>query len=50
MDWVQINIQVNEDFRYMKIHITNHKSHHKIHKSVSMGLVSLTHATKPYNG
>ena len=21
MNWVQINIQVNEDFRYMKIHI-----------------------------
>ena len=22
MNWVQINIRVNEDFRYMKIHIT----------------------------
>ena len=21
MNWVQINIRVNEDFRYMKIHI-----------------------------
>ena len=21
MNWVQINIKVNEDFRYMKIHI-----------------------------
>ena len=21
MNWVQINIQVNDDFRYMKIHI-----------------------------
>ena len=21
MNWVQINIQVNEDFRYMKIHV-----------------------------
>ena len=21
MNWVQINIQVNEEFRYMKIHI-----------------------------
>ena len=25
MNWVQINVKVNEDFRYMKIHIPNSK-------------------------
>ena len=39
MNWVQINIQVNEDFRYMKIHIFALRWRDKIRRSSQLRTV-----------
>ena len=39
MNWVQINIKVNEDFRYMKIHIFALRWRDKIRRSSQLRTV-----------
>ena len=38
MNWVQINIQVNEEFRYMKIHIFALRWRDEIRRSIGRAL------------
>ena len=39
MNWIQINIQVNEDFRYMKIHIFAQRWRDEIKRSSQLAAI-----------
>ena len=43
MNWVQINIQVNDDFRYMKIHIFALRWRDEIKRSLQLSILSISY-------
>ena len=43
MNWVQINIKVNDDFRYMKIHIFALRWRDEIKRSLQLSILSISY-------